>query len=187
MKVSQILCYLLCCLCCHSLYPQAQSLSSLPSAVYLDAGKTSIQTSLNSDSHNLLFAVVKAVDMEEVLDMSGPFTVFAPTDTAFSKFTQEELTDLFKEENKKKLKSLLTYHMVAGNLTASKILRAMCRGEGSASFTTVQGNKIIATMHGTDIVLTDGLGNQARITNADGDHSNGVVHQIDSVILPSGL
>ena len=129
----------------------------------------------------------RVIEMEEVLDVSGPFTVFAPTNTAFAKLSPEELSELFEEENRKRLKDLLTDHIVAGNITASKILKAMCRGAGKASFTTVQGKKIFATMEGTDIVLTDGKGNQAKITTADSGHRNGVIHQIDSVIVPPGL
>ena len=141
-----------------------------------------ITSSETSGNHSMLMAAVKATDIDEILEKSGPFTVFAPTNSAFDKFSSEEIKDLFKKENRMKLKSMLTYHMVAGELTASKILMALCRGNGKASFTTVQGNKIYASFQGVDIVLTDGLGNQAKITAADAEQSNGVIHQIDNVI-----
>ena len=146
-----------------------------------------METTNDSEHHKILLAAVKATDLEGVLGQSGPFTVFAPSDNAFSKFSEDELEALFLSDNKKKLKSLLTYHIVAGNLTASKILRALCRGEGKASFTTVQGTKINASMRGTDIILTDSFGNSAKITAADSNQSNGVIHEIDSVILPSKI
>lgn len=187
MKVPQILTYALLILCCNLSFSQKTSLSTLPSGIYLNKEVLSISATLESESYKTLFAAVKAADLEEVLGMSGPFTFFAPSNSAFSQFTSEELNELFKEENKKKLKDLLTYHIVAGNLTASKILRAMCKGEGKASFTTVQGNKIMATMQGTDIILADTQGNTAKITVADVGQSNGVIHEIDSVISPTKI
>jgi uncharacterized surface protein with fasciclin (FAS1) repeats len=98
-----------------------------------------------------------------------------------------EITRLFLPENKKDLQKLLTYHIVAGKLTASNILKAMCRGGGSASFTTVQGEEIVANMDGIDIVLSDGKGNTAKITVADVNQCNGIIHQIDSVFLPTKI
>ena len=91
------------------------------------------------------------------------------------------------DSDKSRLKSLLSYHIVAGKLTASRILKAMCRGNGKASFTTIQGKKLEAHMDGYDIVLTDPLGNTARIVQADVSQQNGVVHEIDSVIAPVQL
>lgn len=189
MKFSQIATYAMLFLCAVVTYSQSQDAAPVEfsSEYHVNDQEADIRSSLNSESHKMLFAAVKATDLEDVLGMSGPFTVFAPTDNAFAKFTAEKLEELFKEENKTKLKSLLTYHIVAGNLTASKMLRAMCRGEGKATFTTVQGNKIMASMQGTDIVLTDGFGNQAKITAADVGQRNGVIHQIDSVILPTKI
>jgi uncharacterized surface protein with fasciclin (FAS1) repeats len=153
---------------------------------YVTAGfeNSIIQHTEASQDHNTLLAAVKAADLEHTLNSDGPFTVFAPSDLAFKKLSPETIQSLLLPENKKELQSVLTYHIVAGNLTASDILRAMCRGSGSATFTTVQGNEIIATMDGIDIVLTDCFGNTARITTADMNQCNGVIHVIDSVILP---
>lgn len=145
------------------------------------------RTTRESADHKMLAAAVQAAELVEVLDNDGPFTVFAPSDHAFAQWTGGKLISLMKPENKQKLRALLTYHIIAGELTASKMLRAMCRGAGTATFTTVQGNKLRATMDGVDIILTDSLGNRARITSADADQCNGVIHVIDNVFLPREL
>lgn len=146
-----------------------------------------MESTADSGYHDILFKVVKAANLDKILNEDGPFTVFAPSDMAFKKLSKVNLNELLLPENKKELFSLLTYHIVAGNITASKILKAMCNGNGKASLTTVQGDKIYASMEGLDIVLTDKSGNRARITSADSNQSNGVIHEIDSVILPSAL
>ncbi len=169
------------------LFSQTKALATLPKAFYFSKEKSILESTEASDHHTILMAGLTATDLEDVLGTSGPFTFFAPSDNAFSKFSKEELAVLFKEENKNQLKSLLTYHIVAGNLTASKILRALCSGKGQTKFTTVQGTKITATMNGMDIILTDSFGNAAKITTADSNQSNGVIHEIDSVILPSKI
>lgn len=153
---------------------------------YLEVTQKSIvHKTANSENHQTLLAAIKATDLEELLDKSGPFTIFAPSDSAFENISGKSVQDLFDPENKKELKDLLTYHIVAGNLSASKILKAMCSGEGKATFTTVNGDNIIATMKGLDIILTDSFGNSATIIDADSNQRNGVIHEIDSVILPS--
>ncbi len=167
---------------------QTTTLTSLSSGLYLEnSAITTLQSTISSDRHTMLYEAIKMADLEELLNRKGPFTFFAPSNTAFSRFNDEEWDALFKEENKQQLKQLLTYHMVAGNLTASKILQALCRGEGQTSFTTIQGTKLHAFIRGIDIVLRDAKGNEAIITSADASHSNGVVHQIDSIILPPGM
>ena len=138
-------------------------------------------TSLN---HKTLAEAVVAAGLDGVLDSDGPFTVFAPSDNAFKQLSSDEISSLLQPGNRAKLRSLISYHIVAGNLSASKILKAMCRGGGSAEFTSVQGNRITATMDGIDIVLSDSLGNKARIVAADDNRCNGVIHVIDSLIFP---
>jgi len=151
---------------------------------------TSLSTSIEESTdtpgnHKILSAAVKATQLEDLLENSGPFTIFAPSDAAFARFSSEKISRLINAKDKSDLKSLITYHIVAGQLTASRILRAMSRGNGEASFTTVQGKKLLAHLDGYDIVLTDPMGNTARITTADLNlKNNGVVHEIDSVILP---
>ncbi|MEX0360067.1 MAG: fasciclin domain-containing protein, partial [Allomuricauda sp.] len=109
----------------------------------------------------------------------------APSDAAFERFSKGRIEELMNSEDKSALKSLLGYHIVAGHLTASRILRAMCKGSGKASFTTIQGKKLVAHLDGYDIVLTDSVGNTARITTADVSQGNRVIHEIDSVIVPT--
>ena len=166
---------------------QSRSLSALSPTVYFSKEKTILESTVASENHRILLSAVQATDLEDVLEQNGPFTFFAPSDNAFSKFDKEQLKALFHKENKKKLKALLSYHIVAGNLTASKILRALCQGAGTAKFTTIEGAKIAVSMEGTDIVLTDGLGNKAKITVADSNQKNGVIHEIDGVIQPEKM
>lgn len=148
---------------------------------------TIIESTEGSENHKTLYAAVRAADLEETLESDGPFTVFAPSDFAFKKLSKDKIAALLRPENKKELKAVLSYHIVAGNLTASKILKAMCRGAGTATFTTIQGDEISASMDGIDIVLTDRNGNSAKITTADANQCNGVIHVIDSVIMPKPI
>ncbi len=153
----------------------------------MDPEQSILKNTEGSENHKTLLAAMRAADLEEILGFDGPFTVFAPSDQAFDKLSKEKITKLLLPENKKELHELMTYHIVAGKFSASKILKAMCRGAGSASFTTVQGDEIVATMQGVDIVLTDNMGNSARITIADANQCNGVIHEIDSVIRPGKI
>ena len=153
----------------------------------MDPEQSILKNTELSKNHKTLLAAMRAADLEEVLGYDGPFTVFAPSDSAFEKLSEEKIATLLLPENKKELQALIKYHMVAGNFSASKILKAMSRGAGKASFTTVQGDEITATMQGLDIVLTDNLGNSARITTADSNQCNGVIHEIDSVIRPGKI
>ncbi|MCG2461026.1 fasciclin domain-containing protein [Flavobacteriaceae bacterium F89] len=155
--------------------------------IRMNPQKSILENTEESGNYQTLLAVVKAAHLDKVLGHDGPFTVFAPSDMAFKKLPSGTLTSLLRPENRKELYDILTYHIVAGNLSASKILRAMCRGKGKATFTTVQGDKITATMSGIDIVLTDNLGNSAKITTADVNQCNGVIHGIDTVILPQRI
>ena len=160
---------------------------SNPESLQMNPQETIVTNTANSENHTTLLAAIEAAEMDEILNAEGPFTVFAPSDIAFKKLSNEKIDELLQPENKKNLKTLVTYHIVAGNFSASKILKAMCRGKGRASFTTVQGEELVATMSGIDIVLTDSNGNTAKITTADSTQRNGVIHQIDSVFLPGKL
>lgn len=142
---------------------------------------------LDAEGHEILLAAVRAADLEEILEESGPFTVFAPSDAAFHRFSNAKMDRLLNAADKSDLKSLLTYHIVAGELSAAQILRAMSRGNGKTSFTTVLGQKLMAHLEGSDIVLTDSLGNRAKITTADLCLDYGVVHEIDRVIMPARM
>lgn len=162
---------------------QENTSESLP----MNPQETIATNTANSKNHTTLLAAIEAAELNDVLNMDGPFTVFAPSDLAFRKLSDSKIDELLHGNNKKNVQNLITYHMVAGNLSASKILKAMCRGKGTASFTTVQGEELIASMHGIDIVLTDSNGNTAKITTADSEQCNGVIHEIDSVFLPAKL
>lgn len=153
----------------------------------MDPDQSILKNTESAQNYKTLLAAMRAADLEEVLGYDGPFTVFAPSDRAFEKLSPEKIAELLLPENKKELQALMTYHIVAGNFSASKILKAMCRGAGKASFTTVQGDEVTATMNGVDIILTDNMGNSARITTADSNQCNGVIHEIDSVIRPGKI
>ncbi|WP_298476398.1 fasciclin domain-containing protein [uncultured Maribacter sp.] len=140
-----------------------------------------------SENHSTLMAAIKVADLEDILSSDGPFTVFAPSNVAFDKLSEFDISNFLKPDNKKEVYSLLTHHIVAGNISASNILRQMCQGKGTASFTTVLGDELIATMDGTDIVLTDEFGNTAKIIKADATQCNGVIHEIDSVFVPKKI
>lgn len=150
----------------------------------LDIEESIISSTTNSGNHTTLTAAIKAAGMDNVLAFDGPFTVFAPSDKALDTLFLNSGTDMFKAENKSDLQALLRYHIIAGEFSASKILKELCRGEGKATFMTVQGETLTATINGIDIVLTDSYGNSAKIVTADFDQCNGIIHEIDSVILP---
>lgn len=141
----------------------------------------------DSIDYQTLMQAFQDTELQEILESRGPFTVFAPSDAAFEKMESDGMDELLKPENRSDLRAVLTYHIVAGELTASRILQALCRGEGAARFTTVQGEELLATLEGSDIILTDCSGNQARIVNADFGQKNLVFHEIDAVILPRPL
>ncbi|MEO9892934.1 fasciclin domain-containing protein [Aurantibacter sp.] len=153
----------------------------------MDPEKSILTNTADSENYKTLLEVMRASELEELLADDGPFTVFAPTDSAFEKLPRNKVAELLKPENRKELKDLMAYHIVAGNFSASKILKAMCRGNGTATFTTVQGNELTATMQGIDIILSDSIGNSAKITTADANQCNGVMHEIDGVITPGNF
>lgn len=141
---------------------------------------------LSPDQYPTLLTAVAATDLMEILE-NGAFTIFAPSDEAFHRLDPDRVRDWLKPENKKVLKSLVGYHIVAGELSASEILRALSRGKGTTRFTTLQGEDLIATLEGSDIYLTDCSGNRARITCADLGSERLVFHEIDRVVLPAPL
>ena len=171
----------------NSSFSQNKNQESTIQKTYGVVENSAIQDAIASDNHKTLIAAFKSTDLDQLIDESIPFTIFAPSDVAFSKLSPRRLRNLLDSDDKNELIAVLKYHIVAGKLTASKILRALCRGKGEATFTTIQGNKIKATMAGLDIILTDSLGNSAKITAADATRGNGIMHEIDSVILPTRI
>lgn len=182
-----IVCFIVGFLCFNSIIAQNTSLSILTTGVYGINTEKGIESVIDTNNHKTLLAAYQATDLNTLLDDNGPFTIFAPSDNAFASFSKSKLHAMLNADDKKQLKSVLKYHIVSGKLTASKILKALCRGKGKTTFTTIHGDKITATMRGLDIFLTDSNGNTARITAADSIKGDNVMHAIDSVILPARL
>jgi uncharacterized surface protein with fasciclin (FAS1) repeats len=148
------------------------------------ATDTIVQNASAAPNLTTLVAAVKAAGLVDTLSSPGPFTVFAPTNTAFDKLPDGTVGTLVKPENKATLTKILTYHVVAGKLSAKDVSAAIKAGGGKATLTTVAGEKLTARLSGNSIVITDGKGGQSAVTTADVMQSNGVVHVIDSVLLP---
>ena len=146
--------------------------------------KTIVQNAMNSKDHTTLVAAVKAAGLVDTLSGTGPFTVFAPTDAAFAKLPAGTVDKLVQPDMKDQLTKVLTYHVVAGRLTASDIAAKIRMGHGSATLTTVEGEPLTATMQGKWLVLTDAQGNVSHVTIANVMQSNGVIHVVDSVLMP---
>ena len=146
--------------------------------------KDIIDNAVNSKDHTTLVAAVKAAGLVDTLKSKGPFTVFAPTNAAFAKLPAGTVENLVKPENKATLTSILTYHVVAGKMSAMNLAAAIKAGRGKAMLTTVQGGKLTASMMGKTIMLTDGKGGMAHVTIGDVNQSNGVIHVVDAVLLP---
>jgi uncharacterized surface protein with fasciclin (FAS1) repeats len=147
--------------------------------------KNIIQNAVNSEDHTTLVAAVKAAGLVETLQGPGPFTVFAPTNEAFAKLPAGTVETLLKPENKEMLTKVLTYHVVAGKLSASDLKKQIMAGNGEASLKTVSGGTLIATMQGDHIVLKDEKGDMSTITISNVNQSNGVIHVVDTVLLPN--
>jgi uncharacterized surface protein with fasciclin (FAS1) repeats len=146
--------------------------------------KNIIENAVNSKDHTTLVAAVKAADLVETLQGKGPFTVFAPTNAAFDKLPKGTVETLLKPENKKMLQTILTYHVVAGKMNASDIAKAIKAGKGKATLKTVSGGTLTAWMKGKKLYITDEKGGMSEVTIADVNQSNGVIHVVDTVLLP---
>ncbi|KRB53499.1 fasciclin domain-containing protein [Flavobacterium sp. Root186] len=146
--------------------------------------KNIIENAVNSKDHTTLVAAVKAAGLVETLQSAGPFTVFAPTNAAFDKLPKGTVESLLKPENLKTLQTILTYHVVAGKMNAPDIAEAIKAGNGKATLKTVSGGTLTAWMKGKDLYVTDENGNKSKVTIADVNQSNGVIHVVDAVLLP---
>jgi uncharacterized surface protein with fasciclin (FAS1) repeats len=146
--------------------------------------KNIIENAVNSKDHTTLVAAVKAAGLVETLQGKGPFTVFAPTNTAFAKLPMGTVETLLKPENLKMLQAILTYHVVAGKMNAADIAKAIKAGNGKATVTTVSGGTLTAWMKAKKLYITDENGTMSQITIADVNQSNGVIHVVDTVVLP---
>ena len=146
--------------------------------------KNIVENAMNSKDHTTLVAAVKAAGLVETLQSKGPFTVFAPTNAAFNKLPKGTVETLLMPENMKMLQSILTYHVVAGKMNASDIAKAIKKGKGKATMKTVSGGTLTAWMKGKDLYISDENMNKAKVTIADVNQSNGVIHVINAVVLP---
>lgn len=146
--------------------------------------KNIIENAVNSKDHKTLVAAVKAAGLVETLQGAGPFTVLAPTDEAFAKLPKGTVETLVKPENKATLTKILTYHVLAGKYSAKDIWAAVKAGNGKSMMKTVEGEDVTFWTKGKDLYIKDAKGNNAKVTIADVNQSNGVIHVIDTVLMP---
>ncbi len=155
------------------------------------AGKTTapktdiVEAAANSKDHTTLVAALKAASLVETLKGAGPFTVFAPTDTAFKKLPAGTLDGLLKAEAKATLTKILTYHVVAGKIDAAKVVEMIKEGKGKATAKTVAGGVLTFSLEGKSVVVADEKGGSAKVIAADLMQKNGVIHSVDSVLMPN--
>ena len=147
--------------------------------------KDIIDNAMNSADHTTLVAAVKAAGLVDTLKGPGPFTVFAPTNEAFAKLPAGTVENLLKPENKDALTKVLTYHVVAGRLSASDLRKQIQAGNGHAELKTVSGGMLTVMMQGKNIVLKDEKGDTSTVTIPNVFQSNGVIHVVDAVVLPN--
>jgi uncharacterized surface protein with fasciclin (FAS1) repeats len=149
------------------------------------ASKNIVENAVNSKDHTTLVAAVKAAGLVEALSGDGPFTVFAPTNNAFTALPEGTVETLLKPESKETLTKVLTYHVVAGKMDAATVMAAIKDGGGKAEVETLSGGKLTLTMNGTNnVVVTDAKGGMANISTYDVLQSNGVIHVVDAVLMP---
>lgn len=169
---------------------QAQSKMSMSAGTKMVGGasmyptKDIIDNAVNSKDHTTLVAAVKAAGLVETLKGKGPFTVFAPTNSAFDKLPKGTVETLLKPSNKAMLTKVLTYHVVAGKMDSKAIASAIKKGNGKTEFTTVEGGKLWAWMKGSKLMLKDEKGGMSMVTIADVNQKNGVIHVVDTVLMP---
>jgi uncharacterized surface protein with fasciclin (FAS1) repeats len=146
--------------------------------------KNIIENAVNSKDHTTLVAAVKAAGLVDTLSGPGPFTVFAPTNEAFAALPAGTVDTLLKPENKETLVKVLTYHVVPGRLTGHDLMKAVSDGGGKAMLKTVEGDSLTVMKAGKGLSITDDKGNVAHVTIANVMQSNGVIHVIDTVLMP---
>ncbi|WP_460833352.1 fasciclin domain-containing protein [Lysobacter humi (ex Lee et al. 2017)] len=143
-----------------------------------------VDNAVNSADHTTLVAAVKAAGLVDTLKGSGPFTVFAPTNAAFAKLPAGTVDTLLLPNNKAMLTTVLTYHVVPGRIDAAELASRIRAGGGSAMLKTAQGGSLTARMRGSDVVIVDAKGGTSVVTTADVYQSNGVIHVVDTVLMP---
>ncbi|MGD1843090.1 MAG: fasciclin domain-containing protein [Thermonemataceae bacterium] len=146
--------------------------------------KNVVEAASASKDHTTLVSALKAAALVETLQGAGPFTVFAPTNAAFDKLPDGTVANLLKPENKPQLTKVLTYHVLSGKFTSEDVVNAIKKGNGQATFKAVSGDSIIAMLDGDKVVLKDEGGNTSTVVAADLEQSNGIIHVVDTVVLP---
>jgi len=145
---------------------------------------TIVESASKADNLSTLVAAIKAAGLVETLSGPGPFTVFAPTNAAFEKLPAGTVETLLKPENKEQLQSILTYHVVSAKATSSAAIQMVQDDGGAHSVKTVQGGEITLSLQGDSLMIEEANGNMATVVAADMMQSNGVVHLIDTVLMP---
>ncbi|WP_427915751.1 fasciclin domain-containing protein [Stenotrophomonas maltophilia] len=146
--------------------------------------RTIVENAVNSKDHTTLVAAVKAAGLVDTLNGAGPFTVFAPTNAAFDKLPAGTVGTLVKPENKAQLTRILTYHVVPGNYSSAQLLADARKHGGKATLETVQGEPLTVALHDGKLWVIDAKGGKAGISIADVNQSNGVIHVVDTVLMP---
>jgi uncharacterized surface protein with fasciclin (FAS1) repeats len=162
----------------------ALSLTSVAGLAQMKPTKNIVEVAAGSPNHTTLVAAVKAAGLVHTLQGAGPFTVFAPTNDAFAKLPAGTVDTLLKPENKDQLVNILTYHVVAGKVTSQELIKLIKKGGGKAELKTLAGGTLTAQIDDGKVVLTDEKGGKAIVTKTDLYATNGVIHVIDSVLLP---
>jgi uncharacterized surface protein with fasciclin (FAS1) repeats len=157
---------------------------SIPALAGLMASQNVVENAAASKDHTTLVAAVQAAGLAETLSGAGPFTVFAPTNDAFAKLPAGTVDTLLKPESKDQLTGILTYHVVSGKVMAADVLDAIKKGNGKFEAKTVQGGTLTFTADDGGVTITDAKGGKSKVTTADIDSSNGVIHVVDSVLMP---
>lgn len=165
--------------------PKTQAQTKMVGGAAMYPTKNIVENAVNSKDHTTLVAAVKAAGLVETLESAGPFTVFAPTNEAFNKLPAGTVDNLVKPENKEMLTKILTYHVVPGRISSEELWAKVKAGNGKAELTTVQGEKLTAMAKGKKLYLVDAKGDQSWITIADVNQSNGVIHVVNTVLMPN--
>ncbi|MFD0861619.1 fasciclin domain-containing protein [Sungkyunkwania multivorans] len=145
---------------------------------------TIVAVAAGNENFSTLVTAVKTAGLVETLNGDGPFTVFAPVNDAFGKLPAGTVESLLKEENRETLTAILTYHVVKGEFKAADVLKAIKSNKGKFEITTVQGGTLTASLSGSNVILTDAKGNTSKVVITDVDASNGIIHAIDTVVMP---
>ena len=150
----------------------------------MSPSKNIIENAINSKDHTTLVAAVKAADLVETLQGEGPFTVFAPVNKAFDKLPKGTVATLLKPENKATLAAVLTYHVIPGKISAADFVAAVKKGGGAATYKTVEGEELTVRQGGRRLEIIDAKGGKSFVTIGDVNQKNGVIHVVDTVLLP---